>query len=136
MAKAIELSRRPRTPNLRTDLIALGFTGRLDRLPICAEAPAPDGEPGWLGALYVTEGATMGGAQISRALAKSGFSSDQIRFFTAHGKAGAAMWRSFLARLDSVAADPRATQAAEASARAVFAAFEDWMKDWRGAASS
>jgi light-regulated signal transduction histidine kinase (bacteriophytochrome)/heme oxygenase len=136
MAKAIELSKRARTPNLRSDLIALGFTGRLDRLPICADLPAPESEAAWLGALYVTEGSTMGGAQIARALAKSGFSADQTRFFAAHGKASSSMWKSFLARLDTLAADPRSTQAAENSARAVFTAFEEWMRDWRGSASA
>jgi light-regulated signal transduction histidine kinase (bacteriophytochrome)/heme oxygenase len=136
MAKAIGLSKRARTPNLRSDLIVLGFTGRLDRLPICPYIPTPDTEPAWLGALYVTEGSTMGGGQIARALAKSGFSHEQTRFFAAHGKAGAAMWKSFIARLDSLSTDPRSTHAAEASARAVFAAFEEWMQDWRGAAST
>jgi light-regulated signal transduction histidine kinase (bacteriophytochrome)/heme oxygenase len=135
MAQAIELAKRARTPSLRDDLNALGFSGRLDRLPVCADLPAPDAEPGWLGALYVTEGAKLGGEQIARALAKSGFPCDQFRFFAAHGKANSSMWISYLTRLDTIGADPHSAEAAEASARAFFAAFEFWMKDWRGAAS-
>jgi heme oxygenase len=134
MAKAIGLAKRERTPKLRDDLVALGFPGRIDKLPM-AELSAPGSEPEWLGALYVTEGSTLGGAQIARALAKSGFPADQSRFFAAHAEANASMWICFLARLDSLAADPRSAEAAEASARAIFAGFEAWMKDWRGAAS-
>jgi heme oxygenase len=136
MAQAIALSKRARTPDLRNDLVALGFLGRLDRLPVCADLPVPDAEPDWLGALYVTEGAKLGGAQIARALAKSGFPCDQFRFFAAHGKANSSMWISYLTRLDALGADPLSAEAAEASARAIFATFEIWMKDWRGAASA
>jgi heme oxygenase len=136
MAEAIALVKRARAPKLRNDLVALGFTGRFERIPICTALPALDAEPDWLGALYVTEGSALGGAQIARALAKSGFIDDQFRFFAAHGKANGSMWNSFLARLDFLAADPRSEEAAVAAASAVFAAFECWMKDWRGSASA
>ncbi|WP_294533289.1 biliverdin-producing heme oxygenase [uncultured Rhodoblastus sp.] len=136
MAEAIDLAKRTRTPRLRDDLLALGFAGRFERLPVCDGLPAPDAEPAWLGALYVTEGSALGGAKIARALVKSGFHRDQVRFFAGHGKANASMWASFLARLDSLAADPRSEDAAEASAIAMFTAFECWMKDWRGSASA
>jgi light-regulated signal transduction histidine kinase (bacteriophytochrome)/heme oxygenase len=136
MAEAIDLAKRARAPDLRDDLIALGFSGRIDRLPVCANLPALDAEPDWLGALYVTEGSTIGGAQIARTLAKSGFPSDQLHYFAARGKANSSMWIAFLGRLDSLATDPLSAEAAEYSARAAFAAFEVWMKDWRGAASA
>jgi heme oxygenase len=135
MAEAVELAKRARAPKLRSDLVALGFSGRIERLPVCASLPELDSEPDWLGALYVTEGSILGGAQIARALAKSGFPADQSRYFAAHGKANSSMWISYLARLDTLAADPRSADAAEASAHAVFAAFDLWMKDWRGSAS-
>ena len=89
-----------------------------------------------MGALYVTEGSTLGGALVARALAKSGLPGDQLRFFAAHEKANPAMWITFLARLDSLAADPWFVDAAEASAIATFSALEAWMKDWRGSASA
>jgi light-regulated signal transduction histidine kinase (bacteriophytochrome)/heme oxygenase len=135
MAEAIELAKRARAPKLRSDLTALGFSGRFERLPVCASLPELDSEPDWLGALYVTEGSILGGAQIARALAKSGFPANQSRYFAAHGKANSSMWISYLARLDTLAADPRSADAAEASAHAIFAKFDFWMKDWRGSAS-
>jgi light-regulated signal transduction histidine kinase (bacteriophytochrome)/heme oxygenase len=134
MAAAIDLVRRLRAPNLRLDLLAMKFRKRLEALPVCTDLPTPRSEAEWLGALYVTEGSTLGGALIARALAKSGVPAEQLHFFAAHGKANASMWISFLARLDALSAAPQACAVAEASACDTFAAFEAWMQDWRGPA--
>ena len=49
------------------------------------------------------------------------------RFFLGHGGENGRLWRSFLARLDRLDAQPDEAAAAERSALAVFAAFERWM---------
>ena len=133
MAAAIDAcATRARARSSPDDLLAMKFRRRLERLPVCADLPAPRSEAEWLGALYVTEGSTLGGALIARALAKSGVPAEHLHFFAGHGKANASMWISFLARLDALSAAPQACAVAEAAACATFAAFEAWMQDWRG----
>lgn len=133
MAEAIELHARARSQALARDLGELGQATRVDALPLCQTLPCLTTEPQWLGALYVTEGSTLGGAQIARALAEAGFASGQRQFFEAYGERRSAMWRSFLARLDRHADDEQAASDAEQAALAAFDAFETWMRDWRGA---
>ena len=136
MAAAIRLPLRARSGNLRRDLANLGVRENLGALPICGELPERDTEARWLGALYVTEGSTLGGAQISRALARSGIADDQRDFFEAYGERRSEMWRLYLERLERLADDDDAAAEAEGAARAVFGAFERWMRDWEGAALS
>lgn len=135
MAEAIGLSARRRSEALAANLAALGFGGDPDALPLCAPTPGLASEPQWLGALYVTEGATLGGVEIARALTRAGYSSAQRRFFEAYGERRSAMWRALLARLERHSGDAEAAAQAEAAARAQFLAFEHWMRDWRGAAA-
>lgn len=136
MAAALRLPLRARSVDLRRDLSSLGVRGSLDALPICGELPERDTEAQWLGALYVTEGSTLGGAQISRALARSGIADDQRGFFEAYGERRSEMWRLYLERLERLADDSDAAAEAERAARAVFDTFERWMRDWEGASSS
>lgn len=132
MAEAIALPARRRSPALAEDLRALG-QGDIEGLPVWPAPLALASEPQWLGALYVTEGATLGGAAISRALAEVGFDAAQRRFFEGYGAQRSPMWRRFLARLERHADDPEAAAAAQQAAKAAFSAFETWMRDWRGA---
>ena len=134
MAEAIELDGRRRSQDLRSDLEALGFGGELDGLETCAAVPARASEAEWLGALYVTEGSTLGGALIARTLESAGFSAHERRFFLAYGERRSWMWRIFVARLETHADDEPAARAAEASAVRTFAAFDAWVADWQGAA--
>ncbi len=133
-AGAIDLGARARSEALARDLTALGLAPRISSLPRCATAPRPLSEPQWLGALYVTEGSTLGGAQIARALATMGIGEDGRRFFTAYGELRSGMWRLFLSRLETWADDPEASDAVETAAVAAFESFEVWMRDWVGAA--
>ena len=131
MAQAIALPARRRSAALAEDLRALGLQD-IEALPLWPAPLALESEPQWLGALYVTEGATLGGAAISRALAEARFGAAQRRFFEGYGAERSPMWRSFLARLERHAEDPEAA-AAQTAAEAAFSAFEAWMRDWRGA---
>ena len=136
MAEAIALPARRRSAALAEDLAALGFSDDIESLPLCPAPLALSSEPQWLGALYVTEGATLGGAAISRALAEAGFAAAQRRFFEGHGALRSPMWRRFLARLETHADDPEAVAAAQMAAKAAFSAFEAWMADRRGASGA
>ena len=75
-----------------------------------------------LGALYVVEGSTLGGAMIGRALAPH--FGDACRFFLGHDKA---LWRELLASLEALVGDRVAEVAALGAAAATFSAFEIWM---------
>jgi len=134
-ARAIDLHARSRSEALAQDLAALGVAPRIPALPLCATAPRPKSEPQWLGALYVTEGSTLGGTEIGRTLERAGFPDNRRHFFTAYGERRSEMWRGFLARLETHADDPAAADAAEAAALDAFARFEAWMADWQGAAT-
>ena len=136
MADAIALASRRRSEALAEDLCSLGLAGGVTALPLSRALPSCVSEPQWLGALYVTEGSTLGGAQIARALERAGFTSAQRRFFEAYGERRGWMWRTLLDRLESHADDSDAAAQAESSAQALFEAFEAWMRDWRGAAVS
>lgn len=136
MARAIELGSRRRSQALVQDLRSLGFAADETELPLCRALPNCICEPEWLGALYVTEGSTLGGAPIARALEQAGFTTAQRRFFEAYGERRGAMWRTLLARLESHADDPGAAKKVERSAQALFEAFEVWMRDWDGAAGA
>ena len=135
MAEAIELSTRTRSRHLQEDLVAFGLGAHIADLPLCPTPPRGPSEPQWLGALYVTEGSTLGGTEIGRTLERAGFPDNRRHFFTAYGERRSEMWRGFLARLETHADDPAAADAAEAAALDAFARFEAWMADWQGAAT-
>jgi heme oxygenase len=132
-AAAIRLPARARSSDLAQDLVALGVGACLEGLPICGGAPRPRSEAEWLGALYVTEGSTLGGAQIAKALDGLVEGVDGRRFFLAYGERRSEMWRVFLARLEAFGVNPAAADAVEDAAVQTFEAFETWMRDWRGA---
>lgn len=128
LAQDLDLPARARSGLLRADLRGLGMAhDGVARLPRVDLAPLA-GEAAHLGALYVVEGATLGGALIARALAAYG---DNRRFYLGHGGENGRRWRHFLNRLERLE-DDRA-EAAERVALDVFAAFEVWMAGWRGA---
>ena len=129
-AAAADLAGAGRADMIVADLTALG--AGVDGLPMCADGMIATDEPSLLGALYVVEGSTLGGVPIARALGKH-YAENQRRFFLGYGERQGAMWRALVARLETLAGDERAEDAAIASALATFARFEDWMRDWRGA---
>ncbi len=134
MASSIALRSRARSSALALDLAELGLAESPAALPLCETVPRLETEPQWLGALYVLEGSTLGGATIARALQVAGFSGRQRHFFEAYGDRRGEMWRLFIARLETHAGDIDAAASAENTARSVFDAFEQWMANWRDAA--
>lgn len=127
---AIDMAARAKTTLIAADLAALGFAGRLEDLPRCETLPEWGDEAEWLGALYVTEGSTLGGAQIAKALARSPHpeTREARRFFLAYGEKRGQMWRSLLDRLETLADDEAADSRSRLAAATTFAAFEAWMR--------
>jgi heme oxygenase len=125
----LDLAPRRKAPLLARDLLALG------ERPAAAAAARPLDLPTpahVLGALYVLEGATLGGQLLRRRLGPAlGLAPERgLAFFSAYGAAVGPMWRRFgeaVARFDAAAPEaegPIVRAHAVAGARATFAAFE------------
>ena len=125
-----EVARRRKSQWLAQDLEALGETGvGLSALPRCAALPEMQGPASVLGALYVVEGATLGGQMVSRLLGQSlGRDADRCtRFFRSYGQAVGPMWNAFLALLTERARDRQTERDIIAAACATFSSFEQWL---------
>lgn len=122
------LDTRPKTPDLRADLIGFGLSpAQIDALPICRSLP-PLTTPGErLGAMYVTEGSALGGLLISKHLADfSFFRPERGTFFRADPKTVSERWKTFIGGLEAAGAGVETTVIE--SAVATFKALDDWMK--------
>jgi heme oxygenase len=126
----LDLPRRTHTPRLAADLSSL-----LARPPEVEDAAAdalPD-LPSFahaLGALYVLEGATLGGQIIVRHLRAAGLDGIETTgaFFGGRGPETGAMWRAFRDILDRYGADcPFEVPAVIAGAEGTFLAVGRWM---------
>jgi len=91
---------------LSADLLWLGRQNSdLRQLPACEDLPRMDSAAMAFGALYVTEGSTLGGSIIARRLAtRIGVSAGRgATFFTGHGSATAVRWKIFTLALSNMA---------------------------------
>jgi heme oxygenase len=129
-ALALQWSRRRRGEALRQDLLGFGLSvADLADLP---EAPAIFVDldtADVLGWLYVSEGSTLGGAVIDRAMrAQSGGASPQVRTFTPYLEGPGPMWREYQAQLGAWVGgdDDRARRVLDA-ADGTFRALEAWL---------
>lgn len=111
---------------LRADLLELG--GEASTLPASAEGhPMPD-LPSAFGALYVLEGATLGGQHVVRALAQSANPALPQRFFRSYGNDVGARWREFLQALQAQSTQPNAAPRIVRGARQTFAGLARWLE--------
>jgi heme oxygenase len=109
-----------RGPLLRDDLRALGTTAS----PLHAAAPAFPSQAAAMGALYVTEGATLGGRLLARGLDRLlGPGTTGRRFLLAGTDPARPAWRDVRAAIDRCGATPGALIAMTDAARAAFAGF-------------
>ncbi|MEH3116506.1 MAG: biliverdin-producing heme oxygenase [Methylorubrum populi] len=121
---------RRRLAALDADLCALAPDGTaLDTLPAPA-APRLDGAGAALGALYVLEGSTLGGAVIGRRVARLHGQAAPLAYYAGRGPATGPLWRAFRERLDGLAeAEGRAAFAAGIGA---FEAMRGWLVSGEG----
>lgn len=129
-ALSADVARRRKSRWLLEDLLSLGdSTQIIETLPLCGELPQMTSQADVLGALYVVEGATLGGQFVVTSLCNSlGRNADRsVRFFTSYGPRVPEMWSSLLRILEAAAYDELEEQAILASACRTFASFEQWL---------
>ena len=123
------LSPRRRLDAAARDLAHLGATpAAVAALP----APAPvalSGPAAAMGALYVLEGSTLGGAVIGRTVSRlHGFAPETgLAYYAGRGRATGPLWIAFRARLEAIAADATARAATRDAANATFDAMRLWL---------
>jgi heme oxygenase len=92
---------RIKSPKLLEDLAYFG--SGLETLPVCKALPDCRNWPNILGALYVTEGATLDGQIVSRQLQQmlGLYPRGGAAFFSSYGLQVGSMWRSFCSTLQA-----------------------------------
>ena len=130
-AEALELPRRWKRTFLARDLTALGHdAASLERLPHAPPLPL-EGVPEALGAMYVLEGATLGGQLLLRHLSRhfSGHPVGDFTFFRAYEEALGPMWRAFGEALVRATPDEAFAVRVVRGAHLTFDAFERWLDE-------
>lgn len=120
--------RRRKAGLLRADLCALGATAPAiarGALGAGAGVAAPPWHAGAVfAALYVSEGATLGGAVLARRVLRLGLTRERgAAFLDPYGPDRGAMWRGFLGILEGAALTPGEEEELGPRAAAVFALF-------------
>lgn len=121
---------RVKTPTLLTDLHALGLEEQsITALPRCSALPTLGTPAACLGALYVLEGATLGGQILRREMAQRlGLDADNGgAFLNVYGAETGRRWKDFLDYLSRVPLDASAKQHAVDAACSTFSCFEQWL---------
>ncbi|UAW99368.1 biliverdin-producing heme oxygenase [Halopseudomonas nanhaiensis] len=114
---------------LEQDLAEGGFSPmRLAEIPRCPYIPAPTSQAELLGMAYVTEGATLGGAFLSKRWAGrlDGLS---LRWLKGYGAETGALWKSFLDVLAVHVVTSSDIAAAQHAAQSTFLSFRCWVID-------
>lgn len=116
---------RSKTHLLLADLTVHGVP--TDDIPLCLSIPPLRNDAETLGAMYVTEGATLGGRVIARQLERQlGLSGNQgYSFFSGYGDNTGAMWRQFSSTVEE-ACSPCPEVAVGAAIR-TFTSIRDWL---------
>ncbi|TFZ60400.1 biliverdin-producing heme oxygenase [Methylorubrum sp. Q1] len=123
LADAAFFDPRRRLPAVDADLRALDRAAP-DTVP-APDAPRLDGVGAALGALYVLEGSTLGGAVIGRHVARLHGEGVPLAYYAGRGRATGPLWRAFRERLDGL---PEAEAAAAfAAGIATFEAMRGWL---------
>lgn len=121
---------RKKTPTLVNDLYALGLNEHsLSALPLCTRLPTLDTPAACLGALYVLEGATLGGQVLRREMAlRLAIDADNGgAFLDIYGVETGRRWKDFLDYLARLPLDATAKERAVIAARSTFSGFEQWL---------
>lgn len=129
-AWGIDLMERRRSPLLAADRAALG-DGTPPRTPLFTTSISPITSAavamGWL---YVSEGSTLGGVHLARALDPLlGQSREGRRFLLGHGERHGVLWRECCAAIEACGADPARRRAMVEGAVAGFLSFEAWFAE-------
>ncbi|MGV6393332.1 biliverdin-producing heme oxygenase [Pseudomonas caspiana] len=127
---AVTSSDRHKASALESDLLALGMTaGEVQALAQCPDLPDIQTHAQLMGALYVVEGATLGG-QILRRIARDKLGIHEGtggKFLDVYGSDTGRMWKAYLEQLAQVAA-PAERHQVVSSALGIFVCFERWLE--------
>ncbi|TFF05837.1 biliverdin-producing heme oxygenase [Pseudomonas sp. BCA14] len=129
--EGFDSARRVKTPTLIGDLKALGLDDAAIRaLPYCRQLPTFNTPAACLGALYVLEGATLGGQVLRREIAQRlAVNADSGgAFLNVYGAETGRRWKDFLDYLGCLPLDADAKERAVIAARSTFSGFEQWLE--------
>lgn len=121
--------RRRKLPLLVKDLRALGASQEeIESLPLCRALPPMPTRAAALGAMYVVEGSTLGGAFIAHHAERAlGLRADTgCAYFHSYGRDVGRMWKEFGAKLLEISA-PDTDELIVASANRTFACMHAWL---------
>lgn len=125
---ALDWEWRRKVPLIRRDLEVLGRADLIDsaRVP-AAKVPALESFAQVMGCLYVLEGATLGGAVISRQLSRLFQLGPEngAAFFNCYGPAVRKNWQEFCVALERTLSDVPARERAAGAATATFQLFSE-----------
>ena len=132
----LDWPRRRKLPRLRADLAVLGVDA--PSLPVCPDVPDLPGTAEALGALYVVEGATLGGQVVVRTLRERGqVPAAATGFFGSYGPEVGRLWRDWRRTTeDWVGSDVARADAVVAQAQRTFATLRDWLAPVRREAAA
>lgn len=124
----IDWPERRKLPALVADLHALGLAAeQVAALPVCPAVPRVDDVAQGLGALYVVEGATLGGQLLVRELSPV-VPSGSLAFLASYGPEVGRRWRHWRRVTDEwVGDDQDRADAVVDQAQQTFAALRDWL---------
>ena len=123
LPSAVDWPARRRLGALAADLTDLGVTGA--SLPEAAGLPALAGPGAVWGALYVSEGATLGGRVLRRQV-QARLGPVPVRFLDGRGDRTQPMWRDLGRLADLYVSSQQGRQLARQTAIQAFAAFSTW----------
>ena len=125
-----DLRERRKAALLVADLQALGATPEgIASLPRCLQLPACQDEAAALGALYVLEGATLGG-QVLQAMVRQRLQltpQSGASYLSSYGPNVAPMWQRFCSIVEDWCADGARQAVAATAAIATFESLEQWL---------
>ena len=118
---------RRKVPWLKDDLRWLGLPREdIGELPVCSRLPELTSPATIFGALYVTEGSTLGGQVICRQLSQSLHLSPGkgASFFYGHGEQTGSKWKAFTSALCEFSAGPCALEVEKVMVESAIATFK------------
>ena len=129
-ALGFDFERRRKAGLIDRDLLALGLSAAdVALVPLCPDLPPVDTLPRALGALYVMEGATLGGQVIRRRLERTlGLdATGGVAFFSSYGDGVGPMWKEFQGLVRRSIATHDELDAMVDSAAATFDTLTSWI---------
>jgi heme oxygenase len=124
----VEFEKRKKLPLIEQDLAELGLDEqKTAQMQPAGQLPEMEEPYGLLGAMYVMEGATLGGMVIMKALKKNEQLSgiDHFHYFGCYGGDTGKQWKSFLEVLKEEGNKPEAQQPLVKAASQTYQFFKD-----------